>query len=147
MSLTDVHNYDGCLLLTKSYLSKDLDRISNINIQTKMKCIETIKTILSQKLGLTFTLQARRNLEQIISDLYREGYTNRGHNWDHTNKIHAIDLLYLCYELIEQLKNQDTDILELINIQLYEMSSGMCAQGRVYRILQVVVAMPLPWSG
>lgn len=60
-------------------------------------------------------------------------------NYDNANNLYADQLLYACYLLLVN-KNFDKDLLVQLAIQLDEMSSGMCPQGRTTRLYQVLYA-------
>lgn len=58
-------------------------------------------------------------------------------NFDPTNRLNADDLLYLCYEKI--CIQSDLDFEDLLKIQLVEMNSGLCPQGRTTRLFQILI--------
>ena len=64
-------------------------------------------------------------------------------NYDDKNDLFADDVLYLLYERIcgGDDKRKAEGYLDLLFMQLHDMSSGNCAQGRTIRLLQVYVMM------
>jgi hypothetical protein len=56
-------------------------------------------------------------------------------NYDLTNQLNADHLIGLCGNYID-----NEDFLLIMKEQLKDMSTGMCAQGRCYRLYQVVKA-------
>lgn len=56
-------------------------------------------------------------------------------NYDPINKLHALDLLYIVCEI--SLKNPE--ILELLEEQLNDMTTGFCPQGRTIRLYQIIL--------
>lgn len=62
-------------------------------------------------------------------------------NFDHTNHVDAVSILVAIYQK-HKAANTETqkDLLEILKMQLEEMSSGFCPQGRCTRLLQVFFA-------
>lgn len=89
------------------------------------------------------------NMDIIVRDLVKYGYKGNM-NTDTSNNLYIGDvLILLCeifYKLINKCNNKCNDNCEYKNFinmlieQLNDMSSGMCSQGRIYRILQIVLA-------
>lgn len=141
----NTHHYDGLLDQVKKELLSDLTRISNLPAKDKIINLHTLSTTLS--LRKTSSPQSRNNISRIIGDYVNvlKGtspmmtLSTRDNNFESTNGFHSEDLLYYLYEATIQLELEDrNNLLDLINHQLKEMSSGFCPQGRAYRLLQGV---------
>ncbi len=68
-------------------------------------------------------------LNQIVKDI---GTFN---NYDPTNNLNADDLICICW-----LYKDNVDFLEEFEIQLMDMASGFCSQGRCHRLYQLILA-------
>jgi hypothetical protein len=85
----------------------------------------------------THTVGAKRNLKIILDDFQHANHKN----YDHTNDLHAEDILFYLGKLVAKLcRSSINDFLDLVNLQLDEMSSGICPQGRTHRFYQVALA-------
>jgi len=136
MEKTNTHNYDGKLSLAKKSLSSELTRASKIPKSGKLEAFARIKVILQRFSG--FTPPATHCFETIFRTFSTEGRISRGTNYDPTNDLHADDLLYLCYEKLEDGRNKD--FAQGLLLQLQEMAGGLCAQGRTTRLFQLLLA-------
>jgi hypothetical protein len=56
-------------------------------------------------------------------------------NIDHTNNINSDDLLCLCW-----LHKDNDAFMKELELQLFDMASGNCAQGCCYRLYQLLLA-------
>lgn len=130
-NLLETHTYDNCLHECKKELQDHISRSRQIDKSEKLQSFLTLLKELNSA-----PIQAQQNLNTIIQDFDRLG-TGIGPNYDPTNDLDASDLLYLCCELCnnELCKEGARD---LFVIQLFEMSSGMCPQGRTTRLFQIV---------
>ena len=134
----DTHFYDGKLGETRQLLLSDLLRIAEIRSKEKLNLFARFAALLASQ--PSSTLKSRENFAWIVRD-YQDHGSQKGPNYDPTNQFAAEDLLYLTGELIMKLPEENKkDFLDLTNEQLIEMSSGMCAQGRVYRLLYVILS-------
>lgn len=133
----DTHRFDGKLSLIRSLLERDLLRVKQISREERLRLFRLLSSFLASYPKIT--PQAFNNLETIIRD------SSSHLNYDPTNDLSSEDLLYLLAEKITSLEGEKrNDLLDLLIIELTEMSSGMCPQGRAYRLLQaVIVAMDL----
>lgn len=132
----NTHYYDGKLskLYTVDFINK-LEEVSKIQKETKIACFQKLVSLVKTKQGL-------RNLQTIIRDLEKFGRSENSPNYDGANKLHTCDLLMICCELLGKDDAEKVDdFLQLFNIQLAEMSSGMCAQGRTTRLFQIINTM------
>lgn len=134
MISTETHFYDGKLSSRKTEIDKLLTKASSYKKEEKLKAFSKLLEYLRTK--PCFTSQTEINLSTIIRDYAQD---NAYPNYDQTNNLFAIDLLWLCYELcFLGTGTTPEEVSILLNVQLDEMSSGMCAQGRVARLFQVV---------
>lgn len=126
MSKLNTHYYDGKLQNTQ--LETLLNSIYNLSKETKSRAFIELRQKLTEL--TTFDQEARRNYDIIIYDFHHQNHKN----YDHSNNLHADDLLCLI-----STKNS-IDLLELLCLQLKEMTGGMCPQGRTHRLYQIIVA-------
>ena len=93
-------------------------------LDKKIKCNEIFNEFIKKSrniLSINF-------LKKIIDDI---GSNN---NYDHTNDLNADDLLSLCSIL-----KHNEDFLNELEIQLLDMQSGFCSQGRTHRLFQLIL--------
>jgi hypothetical protein len=119
---SNVHSYDGKLVATSQLFRKYL-------IKTDRYLLPIVASRLRHHSSAT-TL-SKSNLGKILRQ-------EENHNYDPFTQLDCRDLLALVESLWIQTEEKDT-FLELVNLQLAEMSSGMCPQGRVYRLMQVLL--------
>lgn len=132
--MTDTHQYDGKLLSRKKEIDGYLQKCSLRGKEEKLSMFAKLLVHLRTK--PCFTMRTESNFNTIVRDFELD---NAGPNYDPTNHLFAIDLLWLCAELCflgDQSVADEASVL--VNIQLDEMSSGMCPQGRTTRLMQVV---------
>jgi len=132
----NTHTYDGKLSLSKEILITDIFRVCEIPKDEKLEAFSQMGDILKKFSG--FTPIARKCFDTILQSFSSEGHTCKGANYDPTNDLHADDLLYLCYEKLDEGKNKD--FAEGLLLQLQEMASGICPQGRTTRLFQLLLA-------
>lgn len=132
----NTHFYDGKLKGKKEELDPYLIDVGKIEMTAKLKLFTTFSDLLSPR--PTTTPQSQRNLKIIVDD-YRKYGPHIGPNYDSSNNLASEDLLYLlAYLIIDLESDQRGNFLDLTNQQLTEMSSGLCPQGRAYRLLQII---------
>ena len=123
--MLNTHHYDGKLIITD--FIADIERVKKIDKVTKL-------TKFNKLADLALTIFQKRNLSVIIRD-----YKNNSRaNYDSSNNLDAADLLYLCCE-----KMDDDDFRDIFILQLDDMTSGMCPQGRTTRLFQVLSMMSI----
>lgn len=127
----DTHFYDGRLGPIKATIEQDLIQASQKTFGEKLCLFQVLRSRLPK--------EAHRNFDVIVQDFIRTGRAP-GPNYDPSNDLYADDLLYLCGKLALDL-DWNAGIVELIASQLVEMSSGICAQGRTHRLLQILWAL------
>ena len=129
--MLNTHFYDGKMADMIAYLQPDLDRAAAISKDEKIKAFQTIAGIVTEP------PKAVRCLKAIIREHTRVG--RGGKNFDKKNNLYACDLLFLIWEKIE-----DTEHLELLKLQLVDMSTGLCPQGRTTRLFQTLIMLKGP---
>lgn len=113
--MVDTHTFDGKL---DKNLILSLSEVSKLsNEEKREKCNILCKYINNDKMKI------------IINDAGRES------NYDKSNDIHAADLLYICVDF-----STNKDFIELLRIQLTDMNTGFCPQGRTHRLFQLIMA-------
>lgn len=134
MRATDTHAYDGQLSQRKLEIDKHLTKAAKRGKEERIKTFNRLLAHLRTK--ACFSPQTEANLTTIIRDFVQD---NAGPNYDSTNNLFAIDLLCLCSDLCFEVSQEVSDeVSTILNVQLDEMSSGMCAPGRTTRLFQVV---------
>lgn len=117
----ETHSYDGLLL----------DRIKKHPIISKPRnrvFVEIMYDDFSKKVDSKF-----------FNVLKRSFFDNDGKNYDPSNQVTADNIMCCIYE--KYCKSNDDaklDIIKNLKIQLDEMESGDCPQGRCTRLLQVL---------
>jgi len=134
-SKTQTHSYDGKLSVTKLQLLEDISRASKIPKANKLNYFGHLRLELQK---YTLPQPAQGCFEAIFRTFSQQGRVRTGANYDPTNDLHADDLLYLCFEKI--VTYQDKDFTQVFILQLTDMASGLCAQGRTTRLFQILLA-------
>jgi hypothetical protein len=119
--MVDTHIYDGKLDNKSIPELKDIIFLSNE--EKKIKCMDVYNGYIKKernKISIHF-------LMKIIDDIGTE------QNYDPTNSLRAEDLLVLCSNF-----RSNDDFLNELEIQLIDMQSGFCSQGRTHRLFQLV---------
>ncbi len=114
----ETHNYDGEIIN-----ELPLNDIKLMSVGEK-KAAGNI--LIAKFLGAN--PQALQYLRMIVNDI---GTSN---NFDSTNNISCDDLIYLCSKY-----KDDTVFIKELEIQLLDMSTGFCAQGRSHRLYQALL--------
>lgn len=137
----NAHFYDGHISYAIDFFKEELSIIQQKSKEEKNASLQILRELLVKK-GLT--QKATMCLNSITSNI------NCKSNYDSKSKINAADLLYLIYEyIIKEIDYENKITLEeninkseyinLLIVQLDEMASGMCPQGRVNRLFQVLL--------
>jgi hypothetical protein len=113
MDLLNTHYYDG-KINNCFYSNLSIDEKKNKGNELLSKISNTL---------------ARHFLTIIINDI---GTAN---NIDNTNHINVDDLICHCWEY-----KDNEDFLREFEIQLLDMATGFCPQGRTHRVYQVLLA-------
>jgi len=123
----ETHFYDH--KLSNDQLNNMLQKIHLIPNDVKAAGFEEFKKKLEKR--DSYTTQTKRNLEIVLHDFQHQPHKN----YDHTNDLHADDLLYFLSELA-----LSEDLMDLVNMQFEEMTGGLCPQGRTHRLYQLAMA-------
>ena len=125
--MTDTHIYDGNLninILSDS-MKENLLIINTLSLEEKREKCKEIRNIASR----IFTPISLHYLDLIINSIGSE------HNFDPTNNLNADDLLCLCWYY-----RNNNDFLNELELQLSDISTGSCPQGRTHRLFQILLA-------
>ncbi len=117
--MTDTHSYDG--LLSTTQLSNLID-VQKLSIEQKKERGNDLCNIIKNSVALKY-------LHEIISSI------GSNQNFDPTNNISADDLIALCW-----LYRHNPNFIDELEIQLSDMTTGFCPQGRTHRLFQLVLA-------
>lgn len=129
MNLLDTHYYDGRLREQKERVP-DLSSIVAIPLEQKKNVLTSFRDTIFSSLSPT----AQASLDIIV------GSIGTAANYDPSNDLWVDDLLYLCSQrLFTSPSEFNRDFLELLTVQLEEMQSGLCPQGRTHRLFQILV--------
>lgn len=122
----NTHIFDGQLssskLIIASYLSSDPISPSSLDIAYHY---------LQNKIGNPI-------MNRLIAEAINFSRTDN-RNYDPTNDLYIDEVLYLCYKILLNAP-ADSDLLLTMNEQLQDIQTGWCSQGRIYRLLQIVLA-------
>lgn len=133
---TSAHFYDGKLETSIASIKDRLDEVQMITPTEKSRVFSELATIIESPL-------ARKSLRVIISDFQRYAQTTHpaNQNYDSKNRLFACDLLYLVYHKIQSIadKKERSVFTLLVVEQLQDMLTGICAQGRTTRLLQLLL--------
>jgi len=89
------------------------------------------------------TMPHLSNLHTIINEYSLRDRVEGSQNYDRANDLYADDLLYVCYLVFVDIQKMgDSEVkqsfLNALDLQLTDMSTGMCPQGRCTRLLQLL---------
>ena len=128
----NVHLYDGKLDL---YIATKIVEVYFLTVEEKRHKGQSLLDSLEDKLSPV----ALRNLRRLVSDIGTSANIDNTHSivFPDGKRIPLCvdDLLCLCYE-----NKLNEDFIKEFEIQLIDMSTGMCAQGRTHRIVQILTA-------
>lgn len=119
--MTDTHVYDGKLVC---------DDIPHIH---EMESINLEQKIMYGMELMFAVMKLNGEAGSIMQELVSSMGTNK--NIDITNMLNADDLIMLCWKH----RNNNNFMGELI-IQLIDMKTGLCPQGRTHRLFQILLA-------
>jgi hypothetical protein len=119
--LLNTHTYDGKIDI---HQLPGLDDVKQLSIdQKRERGGELIQAAIDMDpIALSF-------LNNIIASIGTPS------NVDSTNGLVADDIICLCW-----LYRENPDFLSILEIQLMDMSTGFCPQGRTHRLFQTVLA-------
>ena len=116
--MVDTHRYDG--QLNRKLL--DVDHVSSLSLNEKRHRGQELLSMV--KLGC-----ARPFLITIISDM------GTCRNYDPSNNLWADDLICLGWN-----HRMNVDFIRELELQLLDMRTGFCPQGRTHRLFQTLLA-------
>lgn len=110
--------------LDTHYYDSKLNPVEKINLspEEKISLANDLLSFLEDKLSIGF-------LKKIISDF------GKNSNIDKTNGLIADDLVCMCWN-----HRNNKDFIEILQLQLKDMSTGFCPQGRTHRLYQTLMA-------
>lgn len=123
--MLNTHYYDAKLGPDLEKLKNHIHRVQMVPKTEKLKAFAVMSASLSEDANVYLGL--------IVS-----AYGTPA-NYDPSNSYHAEDVMYLCCELAMNSKIGIVFIEEL-DIQLADIRSGGCPQGRTHRLLQILMA-------
>ena len=124
----NLHFFDDKLGSVAEWVRPDINRVTLIPPEEKRKAFEILRQHISK-----FPFQ----VPEAMNSFYAVSNLGDSSNIDPITNISACDLLYILYERIVLENNEDC--LDTLIIQLTDMQTGMCSQGRVTRLLHTVV--------
>lgn len=116
----NVHVFDGHLANSKACIQETLDRVSAISREEKISAFRKLQEIIHHP-----------NLDILANNYIVNG---RNSGYDPINDLYTDDLLYICYELLSD------DLIRILLEQLDDLYTGLCPQGRIHRLFQVIIA-------
>jgi hypothetical protein len=134
-SLLQTHTYDGKLKNVKQVLQQDISRASQVSKKEKLQAFVNLR--LNLTLYKEFTPKVKRCFDAIYNTFSQSGRVKTSRNYDCTNDVYADDLLFLCYEKV--FIEKDSDFARMLILQLEDMNTGLCPQGRTTRLLQILL--------
>jgi len=124
----NLHFFDDKLGSVAEWVRPDINRVKLIPPHKKREAFEILK---NRIINFPFQVPEAMNSFNAVSNL------DDTTNVDPITGISACDLLYMLYERI--IIENSEDCLDTLIIQLTDMQTGMCSQGRVTRLLQTIV--------
>lgn len=135
----NTHFFDGKMAETTSIIHHDVERARGIPQKDKLQAFDKLLAVL--RMDPLWTPNAATCFSTVYqSTISYFGQTHGANqNYDPANRLHADDLLYLLYEKI--VEEGSAEHASLLAVQLDEMATGLCAQGRTTRFLQVLIML------
>lgn len=118
----NVHFYDTKIkefILTNQQISEEIIGAHSIPKEEKIRIFSELRCLIDNATKHTYDI--------VINDFISES----SNNFDPLNEIYASDMLFLCHKYILP------DNINILNDQLIDLASGLCAQGRSTRFFQV----------
>jgi hypothetical protein len=119
--LLNTHSYDGRI---------DINQIPELG-PLKLLSLEQKRDVGSQLITALRSIinpQALSYLTGIVNSMGTSA------NIDPTNNLIADDLIYLCW-----VYHQNSEFISILEVQLMDMSTGFCPQGRTHRLFQSIL--------
>jgi len=121
-NVLNIHNYDGKIAIK---LLPYTSTVKDLPIEQKKLLGNELLVAVANKINP----KAIEILRQIIESI---GTIN---NIDTTNGLIADDLICLCWHYRE-----NSEFIKELEIQLMDMTTGLCPQGRTHRLFQILLA-------
>lgn len=118
----EIHTYDGKI---DNKILPELEAVRELPLDVKIKKGQEIR----RKAEETFKAKALYYLDGII------GQIGTNNNIDPTNMLDASDILCICW-----LYKDNEEFMNVLEVQLEDMETGFCPQGRTHRLFQTVMA-------
>lgn len=116
----NLHFYDGKLGDSVKYIQSDIERVHIIPTDRKKEMFDKL------------TLKNR------VFDILVRDCCAQQNDYDACNKLYVSDLLYL---VCEKIVSGEEEYIQLLQLQLADMRTGMCVQGRTTRLFQCLFAL------
>lgn len=120
----NTHAYDGQLKFTEI---SGWNQVISLPIEEKQRRGKEL-IVAAEKLCPL----AQHHLSIIVNSI------GTGANYDPSNQISADDLISLCF-----CHRDNSDFLSMLELQLIDMRTGFCPQGRTHRLFQLLLAFPI----
>ena len=135
----NTHFFDGKMGAMLKVIQPEIARAHNIPQKEKLQAFDKLLAVLRPH--ALMTPAALRCFDAVYRDtVSHPGQTHAANqNYDPVNKLHAEDLLYLLYEKVVEESSEEH--AALLAVQLEEMATGLCPQGRTTRFLQVLLML------
>jgi len=135
----NTHFFDGKMGAMLKVIQPEIARAHNIPQKEKLQAFDKLLAVLRPH--ALMTPAALRCFDAVYRDtVSHPGQTHAANqNYDPVNKLHAEDLLYLLYEKVVEESSEEH--AALLAVQLEEMATGLCPQGRTTRFLQVLIML------
>lgn len=124
----NLHFFDDKLVHASEWIRPDVERVSQLDPIAKTDAIAKLKEMLIE---FPFQIPGALEVFDIVSNEHDSS------NRDPITNLSTPDLLFILYERI--VNEQYEDCLDILITQLSDMRTGMCPQGRVTRLLQIIV--------
>jgi len=137
MDKLNVHYYDGHLEPSINAVRKWLSLAGAIPRPSKILAFQSFLACVTPSITMPFL----NNLHTIINEYSLRDRIKESGNYDSANDLYADDLLYVCYLVLGRITKDEavkSSFLSTLDLQLKDMSTGMCAQGRCTRLLQLL---------
>jgi hypothetical protein len=124
----NIHFFDDKLSIAAEWIRPDINSLGVVSVEEKKTALSNLRNLITE---FPFQIPSSIEVFDIVSNI--DDPANR----DPISGLYTHDLLYIIYTRI--VNEQYEDCLDILITQLSDMKSGMCSQGRVTRLLQIVV--------
>lgn len=113
--MLNTHFYDG-------KITNELSYVKDLSLTDKHQCGQDLLILFEHK-------PAKHFLNIIVNDMGTDA------NVDYTNQLNADDLICLCW-----IHRENEVFIKEFEVQLLDMATGFCPQGRTHRLYQLLLA-------